>query len=1135
MEVNTPAMGNYSVNNKNRTKNKVNWQNNHMNFSESIVVKRCLGHFQINILSILNRPTLAFFLMFGLFTKLDCFGATVHQTWKRVLANGHTYEVLWSDPITWHRANAFALRKRVSNVSGHLATLSTEEENSQVTKFLNEVFPYQVWIGGFQANKSSEPYGGWQWINDDGQIPRTRFEGFRNWAPGEPNNVGGHEDYLTINRFGNGQWNDEGVYGVQGFIIEYDDESSGIDDGGDDTGGDDTGGDDTGGDDTTDGEEVSEGTDPNNPLSVTIGPGYLTATKKLTGIQLTIQTRSGESYQLQRSNELLEWENDGGIILASGESVKIMRERLQTSRYWRVLVMHSVEETTNPTEDPFTIMGRPKLNMEMMPIPAGTFVMGSPSDEQDRDSNEGPQTTVTITKPFWLGKTEVTMNQWSNLMGGSEWTFPAFPYGDDLPMERVSWNAAVAFCERLNERMRDTLPAGYHYTLPTEAQWEYACRAGKTTRFYYGDDPDYDQLGQYAWYSANSSNKTHPVGEKLPNEWGLYDMYGNVSELCLDWNDYYLGGSFSDPQGPLIYKKRVLRGGGWGSDARFCRSAARFGNEPHLFLPFGKNGFRVALSPVAEVEARSTEDPFMILGLNMEMMPIPAGTFVMGSPSDEQDRHRSPDGHSNEGPQTTVTITKPFWLGKTEVTQAQWEAVMGQSGWGSVFNGDDLPVERVNWNSAVTFCGKLNELKRDTLPAGYHYTLPTEAQWEYACRAGTTTRFYYGDDPDYDQLGQYAWFGGKPHPVGEKLPNEWGLYDMYGNVSEWCLDWYDNYPGGSFADPQGPMGYWGKWGYDYPGGSFSDPQGPLIGAARVVRGGDSRILAGRCRSATRGFGYFGLNGLPVFDHYGFRVALSPVAEVEARSTEDPFMIVGLNMEMMPIPAGTFLMGSPSDEQDRDSDEGPQTTVAITKPFWLGKTEVTQAQWETVMGNNPSSYKVATRPVTHVSYDDAVAFCEKLYEIKRGTLPDGYHYTLPTEAQWEYACRAGTTTRFYYGDDPDYDQLGQYAWYSANSSNKTHPVGEKLPNEWGFYDMYGNVSEFCLDWFGDYTGGSVSDPQGPQSSQWEAVLGRDFRVNRGGSWSRDAGNWRSAARSLSFNDIPNIDTGFRVALSPVPSE
>ncbi|MDA7618503.1 C-type lectin domain-containing protein [Verrucomicrobia bacterium] len=99
--------------------------------------------------------------------------------------------------------------------------------------------PYQVWIGGFQANKSSEPYDGWQWINDDAQIPRSaRAEGVRNWAPGEPNNVGGHEDYLTINRFGNGQWNDEGVYGVQGFIIEYDDESFGIDDGGDDTGGD---------------------------------------------------------------------------------------------------------------------------------------------------------------------------------------------------------------------------------------------------------------------------------------------------------------------------------------------------------------------------------------------------------------------------------------------------------------------------------------------------------------------------------------------------------------------------------------------------------------------------------------------------------------------------------------------------------------------------------------------------------------------------------------------------------------------------------------------------------------------------------------------------------------------------------
>ena len=162
----------------------------------------------------------------------------------------------------------------------------------------------------------------------------------------------------------------------------------------------------------------------------------------------------------------------------------------------------------------------------------------------------------------------------------------------------------------------------------------------------------------------------------------------------------------------------------------------------------------------------------------------------------------------------------------------------------------------------------------------------------------------------------------------------------------------------------------------------------------------------------------------------------------------------LNLEMMPIPSGTFLMWGTDYEEGWDDDEGPQTTVTITKPFWLGKTEVTQSQWEAVMGNNPSRFKGDDLPMTNINWHDAVDFCEKLNAIKRDTLPDGYRYTLPTEAQWEYACRAGTTTRFCYGDD--YNQLGQYAWNEDNSSDKTHPVGEKQPNDWGLHDMHGNV-------------------------------------------------------------------------------
>jgi formylglycine-generating enzyme required for sulfatase activity len=238
----------------------------------------------------------------------------------------------------------------------------------------------------------------------------------------------------------------------------------------------------------------------------------------------------------------------------------------------------------------------------------------------------------------------------------------------------------------------------------------------------------------------------------------------------------------------------------------------------------------------------------------------------------------------------------------------------------------------------------------------------------------------------------------------------------------------------------------------------------------------------------------------------------------------------LDLEMMSIPAGTFAMGSPPDEEGREvfGNEGPRTAVTITKPFWLGKTQVTQAQWVAVMGDNPSYFKGYDLPVEQVSWNDAANFCEKLNEMTRVTLPDGHHYTLPTEAQWEYACRAGTTTRFFYGNDSGYSHLGSYAWYGENSTGKTHAVGGKLPNGWGLHDMYGNVMEWCLDWDGDYTGGSVSDPQGPD---WSSV----GRVQRGSRWDDSADYCRSAVRSAQLDCYTKRDLGFRVALSPVPSK
>ena len=229
-----------------------------------------------------------------------------------------------------------------------------------------------------------------------------------------------------------------------------------------------------------------------------------------------------------------------------------------------------------------------------------------------------------------------------------------------------------------------------------------------------------------------------------------------------------------------------------------------------------------------------------------------------------------------------------------------------------------------------------------------------------------------------------------------------------------------------------------------------------------------------------------------------------------------------------IPPGTFPMGSPANEQDRYTDEGPQTRVYISRGFFLDKFETRQWDYELLTGANPSSFRGdGNLPVETVSWSEAVAYCQKLtdYERTNGRVPSGWVYSLPTEAQWEYACRAGTTTRFSFGNDPSYTGLGNYAWYSGNSGSATHLIGTRLPNAWGLHDMYGNVWEWCSDWYGTYPGGSVTDWKGPASGS--------YRVSRGGGWSLTGQYCRSAQRIYLDPGNRYYYLGFRVALVQFP--
>jgi formylglycine-generating enzyme required for sulfatase activity len=235
-----------------------------------------------------------------------------------------------------------------------------------------------------------------------------------------------------------------------------------------------------------------------------------------------------------------------------------------------------------------------------------------------------------------------------------------------------------------------------------------------------------------------------------------------------------------------------------------------------------------------------------------------------------------------------------------------------------------------------------------------------------------------------------------------------------------------------------------------------------------------------------------------------------------------FTIPLVALKMIWIRPGTFVMsGTLGDDDD--------TIVTITRGYWLGQTEVTQAQWQVTAESMlvyrniplPSHFKGSNRPVESVAWAMAAAFCARLTEVERaaGRLPPGYEYQLPTEAQWEYACRAGTT-----GAYPG--KLDDIAWYDANSGGETHPVSQKQPNAWGLHDMCGNVDEWCADWYAGYPGGRVDDPSGPPSGT--------YRVVRGGTAATAAGVCRSAFRLWGKPDLVRPWMGFRVALAPVRS-
>jgi formylglycine-generating enzyme required for sulfatase activity len=546
----------------------------------------------------------------------------------------------------------------------------------------------------------------------------------------------------------------------------------------------------------------------------------------------------------------------------------------------------------------------------------------------------------------------------------------------------------------------------------------------------------------------------------------------------------------------------------------------------------------------------------------------------------------------------------------------------------------------VSWDDSQRFLHALNQ----RVP-GLDLRLPSEAQWEYACRAGSTSPWCF--DGDETGLGEYAWHsanaGRETHPVGQKRPNAWGLYDCHGNVWEWVQDtWHESYEGSpddgspwesSQADANRVI-RGGSW-YDYarfcrsayrdrrlpayrldflgfrparvelrePGsgpGREERSDRPRLGPARGSGSGGAEAGAHRGASAREGQHQSGAQPatlapagttLRLHADEGSGIALPEAPALVLRTDRDELTLrrlpkpgwadamgrdrfglwadiriestraAAVIQRLRWIPPGRFLMGSPNGEPGRGRAEGPRHEVVIGQGYWLFDTPCTQALWEAVLGEHESSFRDPRRPVEKVSGDDARRFADALQARLAALDDDGGRVVLPSEAQWEYACRAGTETALYTGpieirgdiqQSMDAPALDPIAWYGGNSGadyvlevgedsttgwwegkQKQYPhskagtrrVRQKQPNAWGLYDMLGNVWEWTEDHWHDSYDGAPTDGSAWINSDRDAGAGR---VIRGGSWDGVALLCRSASRYGVVPDDRDDYLGFRPA-------